>query len=186
MSNLTPIAPQFAASAPVTLVFKEKKGFTLTGDSGKIHDDNGNLMFEIEASKMTLSERRTLKDANGASVGQLRKKKTPALHPTCYIGTMGDEKKCAVKKKGLANPTKCDADIYIGSNVVGEVSGNWRAKSYKVTIDGNQVAEVKRKTGASGHLLNADSYYIDMVAGVDGAFMSMVVIALDELYHDNN
>ena len=82
------------------------------------------------------------------------------------------------------NPTKCDADIYVGNNVVGEVSGNWRAKSYTVTIDGNQVAEVKRKTGAAGHLLDADSYYIDMVAGVDAAFMSMVVIALDELYHD--
>lgn len=57
-------------------------------------------MFEIKASKMTLSERRTLVDANGAEVGQLRKKKSPAMHATCYIGTMADEKKCAVKKKG--------------------------------------------------------------------------------------
>ena len=31
MSNLTPIAPQFAASAPTTLVFKEKKGMIWTG-----------------------------------------------------------------------------------------------------------------------------------------------------------
>lgn len=143
-------------------------------------------MFEIKASKMTLSERRTLVDANGAEVGQLRKKKSPAMHATCYIGTMADEKKCAVKKKGLTDLTKCDADIYLGDNVIGEVTGNWRAKSFKVSIGGDQVADVHRKTGATGHLLNADSYCMDIVAGVDTAFISMVIIALDELYHDAN
>ena len=142
MSNLTPIAPQFAAAGPTTLVFKEKKGLTLTGksydhyahclargwilytycidrhtliifvvlyhfssqtqgDSGKIHDVDGNVVFEVVAAKMTMSQRRTIKDAKGgADVGQVRKKKTPGIHATAYLGTMGDEKKCAIKSKG--------------------------------------------------------------------------------------
>jgi hypothetical protein len=31
MSNLAPIAPQFTAAGPTTLVLKEKKGLTLSG-----------------------------------------------------------------------------------------------------------------------------------------------------------
>jgi len=100
MSNLAPIAPQFTAAGPTTLVLKEKRGLTLTGDSGKIKDANGNLVFNINAQLVSMSARRTLTDANGAALGQVRKKKTPGLHVTYYLGTMNDEKKCAVKAKG--------------------------------------------------------------------------------------
>lgn len=85
----------------------------------------------------------------------------------------------------MMNPTKCDADIYVGGAVIGEATGNWRAKTFKISFGGNQVAEVKRKTGVTGHIFDADSYFIDVVAGVDTAFISMIVIALDELYHDD-
>ena len=52
-------------------------------------------MFEIVASLMTISEHRVLKDASGNKIGQARKKKTPGLHMTYYLGPMDDEKKCA-------------------------------------------------------------------------------------------
>ena len=155
MTSLTPIAPQYAAAAPTTLVFKEKKTMTISGDSGKIKDADGNLVFEIDAHLATMSERRTLKNASGAKIGQCRRKKTPGIHPAFYIGTMDDEKKIMVKVKGMMNPTKCDADIYYGDKVVGEAGGNWRAKSYHVSIGGKRVAEVKRKTGLTGHMFDA-------------------------------
>jgi uncharacterized protein YxjI len=185
MSNLTPISPQYAASGPTTLVFKEKKT-SLSGDSGKVHDADGNLMFKIDAKLMTMSDRRIVKDAKGADIGQIRKKKTPGLHDMWYVGTMDDDKKCAVKSKGMMNITKCDADIYLGGTVIGEASGNWRAKSFKISIGGNQVAEVSRKTGLASILLDADSYSIEISAGVDAAFITMIVIALDEIYHDDD
>ncbi len=90
----------------------------------------------------------------------------------------------ALSYERLLNPTKCDADIYLDGNVIGEASGNWRAKSFKITVHGKQVATISRKTGIMGRILDADSYVIEIVAGVDTAFISMVVIALDELYHD--
>lgn len=70
------------------------------GDSGKILDTNGAVVFEIAASLMTISDHRVLKDASGNKIGQARRKKTPGLHLTYYLGTMDDEKKCAVKAKG--------------------------------------------------------------------------------------
>mmetsp|Transcript_20158 Transcript_20158/g.36430 ORF Transcript_20158/g.36430 Transcript_20158/m.36430 type:complete len:136 (-) Transcript_20158:197-604(-) len=135
---------------------------------------------------MTMSDRRVVKDARGTDIGQIRKKKTPGLHATWYVGPMNDEKKCAVKKKGMMDITKCDADIYLGDSVIGGASGNWRAKSFKISIGGNQVAEVSRKTSAGSLLLDADSYSIEISAGVDSAFITMIVIALDEIYHDDN
>jgi uncharacterized protein YxjI len=83
------------------------------------------------------------------------------------------------------NPTKCDADIYHGNTVIGEATGNWRAKTVTVTLGGKTAATISRKTGVMGHLLNADSYMIEIAAGVDVAFMCLVVIALDEIYHDH-
>ena len=47
---------------------------------------------------------------------------------------------------GIFNPTTCNADIYLGDTVIGEVSGNWSARSYTISIDSKQVAEVKRQT----------------------------------------
>lgn len=184
MPNLTPIAPQFVTSATTTLVFKEKKFGSLSGDSGRVEDAEGNVMFKIDANLMTMSGRREFMDASGTNIGQIRKKKTPGLHAVWYLGTMNDEKKCAVKAKGTMNITKCDADIYIGDTVVGECSGNWRAKSFTISIEGNQVAEVSRNTDAGGIILNADSYSIEISAGVDSAFITMIVIALDEIYHE--
>jgi len=84
------------------------------------------------------------------------------------------------------NITNCDADIYLGGTVIGEAKGNWRAKSFTISIGGNEVAKVSRKTGALGHLMDADSYHMDIVAGVDTVFISMIVIGLDEIYHDED
>ena len=82
------------------------------------------------------------------------------------------------------NPIKCDADIYHGDTVIGEASGNWRAKTFTISLGGRQVAKVGRKTGIMGRILDADSYTIEIESGIDVAFISMVVIALDEIYHD--
>ena len=64
----------------------------------------------------------------------------------------------------------------MGDTVVGEVSGNWKAKSFTISIGGNQVAVASGKSG--------DSYSIEVSAGVDSAFITMIAIALNEIIHD--
>jgi len=105
--------------------------------------------------------------------------------PAWYLGSLDDERKCRVQMAGVFNPTTCNAEIYLGDTVIGEVSGNWSARSYTISIDNKQVAEVKRHTGITGHILNKDEYVLEISAGVDTAFISMIVIALDEMYHDD-
>jgi len=190
MANpLAPISSQFLTTEPTCIVLKEKKGVIGSDDAATIKDKDGNLLFQISKSLVSLSERRTLKDANGNAVGQLRLKKTPGFHTTWYIGTTSNDKAAALKKKGITNITKCDAEIIVDGKEVGEASGNWRAKKFEITIGGNKVAEIGRQSSLTTNalLFDADSYCIDvLVPGVDLAFMSLMCAGLDELYHDND
>jgi uncharacterized protein YxjI len=182
---LAPIAPQYKATEPTELILKEKK-MSLSGDSATIKNKNGDTMFKVDAKMMSMSQRRTLLDAEGKTIGQLRKKKMPGIYATVYVGTESDEKKAAVVKKGLIDIMHDDADIKVDGKVVGEAKGNWRAKQFDIFINGNQVAHISRKTSLSSLVLDTDSYCIKIEPGVDQAFIALVAIALDELYHDED
>lgn len=180
-----PIAPHLKTSYKISLYLAEKS-MSLTGDSASVKDENGNTVFKIDAKHMSLSQRRDLVDANGKTVGQLRRKKSPGLHKALYIGTPDDDKHCMVKLKGTFNITTCDADIYLGDKVIGEVSGNWRAKEYSIKVNDTLIANATRKRTAASTFMGADSYCIDIEEGVDTAFVTLVTLALDEMYHDKS
>ena len=178
-----PIAPHLKTSYKIPLYLKEKT-WSLSGDSGSVKDENGNIVFKVDAKRMSLSQRRDLVDANGNIVGQLRRKKSPALHKALYIGTPDDEKHCMVKLKGTFNITTCDADIYLGDEVIGEVSGNWRAKEYSIKVNDTVIADAKRKRTTASTFMGADSYCIEIEKGVDTAFVTLITLAFDEMYND--
>eukprot|EP01063_Lacrimia_lanifica_P017286 TRINITY_DN24152_c0_g1_i1.p2 TRINITY_DN24152_c0_g1~~TRINITY_DN24152_c0_g1_i1.p2 ORF type:complete len:149 (-),score=67.29 TRINITY_DN24152_c0_g1_i1:88-477(-) len=119
-------------------------------------------------------------------VGQLRKSKMPGLKAKYYVGTMQDDKAVKVVEKGAFNPLNCDAKIEVGGKDVGLVKGNWRAKEYSISLNGVQVASVKRKTSFSSLVFDADSYCLEMGPGCDMAFLVLVTIALDEMYHESD
>ena len=181
--HLTPIAQHTVSAQPTKLYLKEK-AFSYTGDDAKIVDGEGNTVFRVKAEVLTLSQRRFIYDSAGQKVGQLRKKKTPGLSVTVYLGTPSDEKKLSVVMTGFLNPTKSNASILLGTSKIGKVRGNWRAKQFSIEIDGREVASVTRKRTAASFFAGADSYCINVQAGVDLAFMGLVTIALDELYND--
>ena len=185
-SPFVPIAPQHATIHPTELTLKEK-AMSFTGDDAKIKDAAGNTLFKIQAELLTLSQRRYLVDTNGNRVGQLRHKKLD-IAPTVYIGTPDNEKKVALKTSGMFNPLNCNARIEVDGRVVGKVKGNWRAKKFSVVVEGVEIATIGRKRTLSSTFLDADSYVISVRPHkgqpVDLAFVSLLAIGLDELYHD--
>eukprot|EP00568_Trieres_chinensis_P011916 CAMPEP_0183295118 /NCGR_PEP_ID=MMETSP0160_2-20130417/3196_1 /TAXON_ID=2839 ORGANISM="Odontella Sinensis, Strain Grunow 1884" /NCGR_SAMPLE_ID=MMETSP0160_2 /ASSEMBLY_ACC=CAM_ASM_000250 /LENGTH=185 /DNA_ID=CAMNT_0025456545 /DNA_START=120 /DNA_END=677 /DNA_ORIENTATION=+ len=185
MSALAPFAPQLVTSEPRVFTMKEKK-LSLTGDSAYVKDHQGNTVFRIKANLISMSARRVLKDASGKELAQARRKKTPGLHPTYYLGTMSDEKKVHLREKGILNPLNSNATIIIDGNEVGKVKGNWRAKSFTVTINDSEVMTVSRKTNMTSLILDADSYCLNVGAGMDPVFAALIVVGLDELHHDDN
>jgi uncharacterized protein YxjI len=184
--NLVPISPAHAVSENTELYLKEKS-FSWTGDDAKIKDSKGTVVFKIKAKYVSFSQRRILYDgATGKELAQLRHKKME-LVPTIYIGIPGNDKKVKLKTKGMFNPFNCDAGIHVNGREVGEVKGNWRAKHFHITIDGAQVAYIRRRRTAESVFLDADSYEIAaMPKGdpVDMAFICLICVAMDELYHD--
>merc|ERR1712151_877328 len=150
-----PIAPHLKTSNKISLYVAKKS----------VKDENGNIVFKIDAKHMSLSRRQHLLDANGKTVGQVRRKRM--MHTVFYIGTPNDDKHCVVKLEATCNPTY-DADIYLGDKVIGEVSGNWSAKEYSIKVNDTLIANKTR---------GADSCCIDIEEGVDTAFVALVTLA---------
>jgi uncharacterized protein YxjI len=180
---VAPIAPQFRANQPTEMFLNENK-LSFTGDSATVKSKDGNVLFKLEANLLSFTERRMLLDSNGNVVGQMRKKRLPSIKSKVYLGTAYDEKMVSVVKKGLLDIMHDDADIMMGGKVIGEVKGNWRAKKFDIFINDNLVAHINRKTTVASLALGADSYCLRVEPGVDQAFIVLVAIALDELYHD--
>ena len=89
----------------------------------------------VEAHLISLSQNRTVKSSTGATIGTIRKPYIPKFtltgyKPAWYLGSLDDERKTRVQMKGLLNPTTCNAEIYLGDTAIGEVVGNWSARSY--------------------------------------------------------
>ena len=180
-SHLAPISPSNVAHHPTTLILKES-AMSYTGDDSKIKDANGNTLFIIKAEMMTMSQRRYIYDNRGQRLGQLRRSR---LLPSVHIGTLSNEKQCSVVMSGFLNPMKCNAKIMLNERqTIGKISGNWKAKKFNIMIDGSVVAQVVRKKTIQSMFMGADTYCIDVQPGVDLVFVSLLAIALDELYHD--
>merc|ERR1712224_492833 len=95
----------------------------------------------------------------GQTVAVLRKK-IALWGTTFYIGTPDNEKKVSMKRKNKWNPMNSNAKIMIDGQEVGKISGDWIAKKFSITIDGNQVATIGRPLTLSSTFMGADSYVI--------------------------
>ena len=88
----------------------------------------------------------------------------------------------------MFNPLNSNASISINGQKVGKAKGNWRAKKFSIEIDGAVIATVGRKTTMAAIFMDADSYTISVTPPngqpVDLAFVALLVLGLDELYHD--
>merc|ERR1711933_316588 len=185
ITHFAPIAPQYAVNEYTEINLKEKS-LSLTGDDAKVKDSNGNILFKIKADLISFTKSRQMYDAQGKLIA-LMSKKLALIGTTYYIGPQGNERKVEMKRKNKFNPLNSNARIRIDGREVGEISGDWRAKNFKIVIDGKQIATVRRPRTVASTFMDADSYVIKITPQgqpVDQAFVALVVIGLDELYHD--
>eukprot|EP00578_Thalassiosira_sp_NH16_P011719 CAMPEP_0181127312 /NCGR_PEP_ID=MMETSP1071-20121207/28127_1 /TAXON_ID=35127 /ORGANISM="Thalassiosira sp., Strain NH16" /LENGTH=185 /DNA_ID=CAMNT_0023213035 /DNA_START=26 /DNA_END=583 /DNA_ORIENTATION=+ len=184
MSDLTPISPESAMTEKSVLVFQEKF-WSLTGNSGKVYDGEGNVVYTIQG-KISITGHRIITDADGNEVAQMNKKFLDLVRRTCYLGDMKDGKKISIKATDLRNITTKNASFYRGDEKLGRVEGGFLAKDMKVTIGDRVVAEADRKWLKPAAFANCDTYPISIEPGVDRLFIAMLIMAYDEMYADNN
>merc|ERR1712194_491504 len=162
-------------------------------------------IFQVSNNDHLIRTLRRLKDVEGNVVGQLRNKKTPGIHTAYYIGTAENDKAVALKKSGLRDPTKCEADILVDGKGVGWVRGDGtvsnKIRAFEVGIDGKHVAtiapesildpQVFKGEPIHGAPLNEERLLIRgvgrhgirvLTAGVDLALVALIAMGIDELY----
>mmetsp|Transcript_8118 Transcript_8118/g.17594 ORF Transcript_8118/g.17594 Transcript_8118/m.17594 type:complete len:227 (+) Transcript_8118:96-776(+) len=182
------ISPRFVAAEPTTLVFKEKR----TGDSKNVRDASGDVAFEVDPRHLTLSKRRILKDEKGVPVGQMRQPRTQISDTKWYFGIPGNpgvDKRGNIQHKGpgAPDPDHVHAEIFLSpqfalggmeDHLIGKVEGNWRSRECRISV----FRESARVVRGAGVPEAADSYLVEVAAGMDVAFVTMIVLALNEIY----
>ena len=65
-----------------------------------------------------------------------------------------------------------------------ELEKNWNGFKIYLTIGGREVERESSKTNLTSIALLSNEYCIEVEYRVDASFMTLVVTAMDELYHD--
>jgi len=178
---------QCITPATQVLVLKEKV-FSLSRDSFDIQNLNGQSVFKIDGHHMTVSGRKTLKDAAGAPLFDIVQERLH-LHAT-YVAEDAQGKRL-MEVKNAFKVVGSEATVMItskdGHAEELTMKGNWRDTSADIIskATGEVVARIDRSLLNKRQLFGGQQTYALIVApGVDMALMVAACVALDEKNND--
>eukprot|EP01089_Gocevia_fonbrunei_P005852 TRINITY_DN1634_c0_g1_i2.p1 TRINITY_DN1634_c0_g1~~TRINITY_DN1634_c0_g1_i2.p1 ORF type:complete len:203 (+),score=28.48 TRINITY_DN1634_c0_g1_i2:57-665(+) len=184
-TRFSPLSDKHTNDHAVTVVLKEKI-FSLTGDSFKIQDTNGNDVFQLKGKLVSLHQRKVLKDMEGNSLGVVRKRMV-SVHKRQNIYD-ADEKKIAFAARKHFLQFHANAVIKIKSTEEEiTVKGSIFAHDFKFYMGDTVIAYVHRGIlNARNIIAGKDSYQLTVAPNVDLAFMILATICLDEIFCDKD
>ncbi|GAB2217868.1 hypothetical protein Droror1_Dr00001081 [Drosera rotundifolia] len=188
-ASVVVVGQQFAAPYPVTLVIT-KKVLSLREGEFNVTDVNGNLIFSIKGSFFSAADRHVLRDAAGVPILTLRRKLLTA-HSTWRVfkGDSTDSKDLifSVKKSSLFQ-FKVKLDVFFASNTDENVpdflvKGGFRDARCTVYLGNSSaiIAEMHKQRSLKTILLDKDTYGVTVNPGVDGAFITALIVVLHEI-----
>lgn len=187
------VSPQYCTQTEQVFFLKEKLA-SLSGDDFDILDANNNPAFKMQASAVSLAEKRVLKNAQNQAVCSL-KKKLMSSTGTWYISTgssAGDKERVAIIKKDMFNNAH-SASAFLQANnsqhfaqQVPDYSarGDINNRSFFIYRGAVPVAEVMRSISSQEKYSGKNSYALRVSPGTDCAFMIAFCITIDELFND--
>jgi uncharacterized protein YxjI len=189
MSGVAAIGLEHCAPQPTVLAMKEKL-WSLSGDSFKIlNAHSGDVAFQIKGKAISLREKKHLLDANGNEIACFQSKLL-ALHKTfrVYIPS-NEEEVMEIKNKVAFVKSKMEASFKnLGDNgklMKIEAVGDWRDKNVVISEKGGrELATITRKFNMKNVFLDAQTYFLNIHAGVDKAMVVLLALAFDELEND--
>lgn len=187
------VSPQYCAQTEQTFFLKEKLA-SLSGDDFDILDGNNNPAFKMQASALSLAEKRVLKNAQNQPVCSLKKKLLSSTG-TWYISTgsqAGDKERVATIKKDMFNNCH-SASAFLQANTSQHFSqpapdytarGDINNRSFFIYRGAAPVAEVMRSVSSQEKYSGKNSYALRVSPGTDCAFVIAFCITIDELFND--
>ncbi|GAU17199.1 hypothetical protein TSUD_178290 [Trifolium subterraneum] len=188
----TIIGPQYCAPYPLDLTIV-KKVMSVSDGNFAVTDVNGNIVFKVKGSLLTLRDRRVLVDASGNPVTTLRRK-IATLHDRweAFRGESTDSKDLVftLKRSSLIQ-YKTKLDVFLAGNKKEDVCdfqvrGSWLERSCIVYAgeSNNIVAQMHKKHTIKSLLIGKDHFMVKVYPNVDYAFIVALIVILDEINDD--
>ncbi|KAF8397163.1 hypothetical protein HHK36_016070 [Tetracentron sinense] len=186
------IGPQFCAPYPVDLTIVRKL-MTITDGNFAVTDVNGNIIFKVKGTFLSLRDRRVLLDAAGKPIVSLQQKILTAHRRwQVYRGDSSDSKDLlfSAKKSSLIQ-FKTELDVILANNKNEDacdfkIKGSWLERSC-VIYAGNSstiIAQMHKKHSVQSVVLGKDTFSVTVYPNIDYAFIVALVVILDEINED--
>ncbi|GAU17200.1 hypothetical protein TSUD_178300 [Trifolium subterraneum] len=173
----TIIGPQYCAPYPLELAVV-KKVLTISDGNFAVTDVNGNIVFKVKGSFLTLRDRRVL---------------IVTMHDQwkAYRGESTNSKDLifTLKRSSLIQ-FKTKLDVFLASNKTDvcdfKVKGSWFERSCTVYAgeSNNIVAQMHKKHTVKSLLIGKDHFMVTVYPNVDYAFIVALIVILDEINDD--
>nr|AFK40426.1 unknown [Lotus japonicus] len=190
----TVFGPQYCAPYPVDLAIV-KKVMTISDGNFVVTDINGNIVFKVKGSLLTLRDRRVLIDAAGNPIATLRRKIMTAHDRwQAYRGESTEAKDLifTLKRSSLIQ-FKTKLDVFLATNTKEDVcdfkvKGSWFERSCVVYAGESNtiVAQMHKKHTVQSILIGKDNFTVTVYPNIDYAFIVALIVILDEINEDES
>ncbi|KAM7532060.1 hypothetical protein LguiB_035470 [Lonicera macranthoides] len=183
------VGPHFCSPHPVDLVIT-RKVLTITDGNFVVTDVNGNFMFKVKGSLLTLHGRRVILDAAGNPIVALRRKILSAHNRWQVFRGESSEPRDLIftAKTSSMIQLKTELDVFLAHNKAQEVfdfkvKGSWLERSCIVYAGESYsiVAQMHKKMSAESVLLGKDKFMVTVYPNIDYAFIVALIVILDEI-----
>ncbi|CAM8963723.1 unnamed protein product [Rhodiola kirilowii] len=185
------VSPQYVSPHPLDLSVVRKFVALTEGNFG-VTDLQGNLLFKVKDHLFHIHDHRVLVDANGHPVMTLRKK-VRTMHGRWQVfrGDSTEERDLlfTVRETSMIQ-LKAKLDVFLAHNKDQKVcdykvKGSFFERSCTVYAGetSNIVAQMHKKMTAGSILLDKTKFNITVYPNVDYAFITAIVVILDEINH---
>ncbi|XP_061357867.1 protein LURP-one-related 10 [Gastrolobium bilobum] len=188
----TVIGPQYCAPYPVDLAVV-KKVMTISDGNFVVTDVNGNIVFKVKGSLLTLRDRRVLIDAAGKPIVTLRRKMMSAHDRwQAFRGESTETKDLifTLKRSSLIQ-FKTKLNVFLANNTKEDVcdfkvKGSWFERSCVVYAGESDtiVAQMHKKHTVQSILIGKDNFTVTVYPNIDYAFIVALIVILDEINED--
>ncbi|XP_043725257.1 protein LURP-one-related 10-like [Telopea speciosissima] len=188
------VGVQFCAPYPVDLTVI-KKVLTLGEGNFSVADVNGNIVFKVKDTLLSLRDRRVLVDANGNPLLSMQQKILSAHRRwQVFRGDSSDSKDLLFSaKKSSMLQFKTELDVFLAANTKEEVcdfkiKGSWLERSCTIYMGDslNVIAQMHKKHTAQSVLFGKDTFTVTAYPNVDYAFIVSLIVILNEINEDKD
>ncbi|KAI9074908.1 hypothetical protein K1719_043137 [Acacia pycnantha] len=186
------IGPQYCAPYPVDLSIV-KKVMSISDGNFVIADHQGNVLFKVKGSLLTLRDRRVLIDPAGNPVVTLRRKIMTAHDRwQAFRGDSLEEKNLIFQlRRSSLIQFKTKLDVFLAHNTKEDVcdymvKGSWTERSCIIYAGESDtiVAQMHKKHTVQSVLIGKDNFVVTVYPNVDYAFIVALIVILDEINDD--